>query len=249
MLRDPAPPVDALAGPSDRALLRLQAISGLAFATFLLLHLANTMLATLGQGRYDGFQRGVRGYYQWAPIELSVVIAAPLVHVAAAAVRILRRRRLRAKTGRTPPGAPGWRVRLHRYSGYYLVVVVVGHMLATRAPGVFLGIPADFSFLTFSLESMPLFFYPYYISFAFCGVIHVTHGTLLALRVLGLRLPSWATAPRSRPFWVVVSLAALMALAGVLALGGAFHPVDRGRFGEFRALYERLLPEGARPWD
>ena len=41
---------------SERALIRIQAITGLLFATFLVLHLVNTMLAAAGQSVYDGWQ-------------------------------------------------------------------------------------------------------------------------------------------------------------------------------------------------
>jgi hypothetical protein len=207
------------------------------------------MLASLGQGTYDGYQRAVRGYYQFPVVEIVAVLGAALAHMAAGALRILGRRR-RARLARSPGAAgaqPTLRVRLHRWSGYYLTAVFAGHVVATRAPGL-LGHPADFSFLTFSLRQLPGFFYPYYALFVVSGVYHLAHGLLVALRVFKVRLPGAATAPRSTPFWAVAGLGSAAGLVAVLALGGRFFPVDTHRFPEFQALYERFVPVSLRPW-
>ena len=42
---------------------KLQAISGLIFATFVAVHLLNTCLASLGPGAYDGGSRGRCAWY------------------------------------------------------------------------------------------------------------------------------------------------------------------------------------------
>src|SRR5262249_33553628 len=148
---------------SDRSLIRIQAVSGLAFAVFLCLHLANTALATAGQGRYDAFQGAARGFYQFPAIEIALVVGAATVHACASIARILRRR------GRRAAPIP-LRPRLHRWSGYYLLLVLGGHCRATRGVGLFFGAPADFSFLNLSLSEWPWAFYPYYLLFAAAGL-------------------------------------------------------------------------------
>jgi succinate dehydrogenase/fumarate reductase cytochrome b subunit len=235
---------DPRAWISEKALIRVQAVSGLVFATFLVLHLGNLASATFGQPAYDWYMAKARGYYQLAPVELVGVVGAALVHMAAGVARILRRRARRADGVSKPPH---WRVRLHRYSGYYLMAAFVGHVIATRGPGL-VGHAADFSFLTLSLETAPYFFYPYYVLFAASGFYHLGHGTVAALRIVGARLPKGATSPRSRAFWAWAVAGATIAGVGVLSLGGHLHPVDRSRFSEWKAFYTEILPAGWSPW-
>jgi hypothetical protein len=226
---------------SEKTLIRVQAVSGLVFGVFLLLHLGNLAAALLGQASYDAFMRNARLYYQFPLVEIAGVVGAAGVHLGAGVMRILRRRKA-AQADTTPT----WRVRLHRWSGYYLMAAFAGHVAATRLPGLF-GHPADFSFLTFSLTFAGAFFYPYYALFAASGLYHLTHGTIVGLRVLGVKLPRAATNPRSIPFWAWSALGAVVALAGVLALGGNFFAVDTARFDEWRGVYD-FVPERLRPW-
>src|SRR4051794_10494905 len=89
-------------GLSEARLARIQAVSGLLFATFLVLHLANTMLAAAGQDVYDAYQRAMRWYYQLALVEIVCVVGSIVVHMWASATRMLRRRqrnRERARLG------------------------------------------------------------------------------------------------------------------------------------------------------
>jgi succinate dehydrogenase/fumarate reductase cytochrome b subunit len=230
----------------ERTLIRIQAASGLLFAAFLTLHLLNTILAARGQATYDGYQRVVRWFYQFPLVEIVVVLGAGLVHLGAGAVRILRRRR-RARSGQSHEARPTLRVRLHRYSGYYLGLMFMGHAIATRGPGL-IGHPADFSFLTFSLRQLPVIFYTYYALFVVAGIYHLVHGVLVGLRVLSVRLPGSATAPRSKPFWAFVGVTSAAGLVGVMALGGTFFTVDTHRFPEWQTLYERFVPPSLRPW-
>jgi hypothetical protein len=232
------------AGPSEKNLARVQAISGLVFATFLVLHLVNTALAPAGQAAYDGFQRAARRFYQIPVIEAALILAAS-VHWVAGAIRVVRRWR------RGPKGAaakPPWRIRLHRWSGYYLLLALYGHVLATRGGAWFYGMPADFSFLTFSLRHWPLYFYPYYALLFASGFYHLVHGAIVGLRLLGARLPASLGAMHSRPFWAATAVGALLGALGVAALGGLLFGVDTHRFAEFYAFWDRYFPKSMRPW-
>ncbi len=219
------------------ALVRIQALSGMAFAVFLSLHLANTVSAMFGQAAYDGLQRLLRWYYQFPPVEIACVVGAALVHVSAGIARM--KLRPRKAPGATIP----WRVRLHRWSGYVLMLLFAGHVTATRGPGLLLGVPADFSYLTFSLGYWPLFFYPYYLVLFASGAWHLLNGVSTAAAVLapGVRLsPAWAP--------VGAGVAVVCGLMGILALGGNLFEVDTHRYAEFRALADRFYPEWLRPW-
>lgn len=227
---------------SERVLVRVQAVSGLSFATFLALHLANSVAASLGPESYDALMARLRGYYQTPLVEILAVGASGAVHVACGLAR-LRNRRRRAReqrrAGRAPVRAPLW-LRVHRLSGYFLLLVIVGHVLATRGPGLFLDQPADFSYLTFSLTTWPAAFFPYYFLLFSSGTYHLMYGAGQALRVFGLR-PNLAP-HSSRLAAALFGVALLGGVAGILAMGGILAEPDTSRFGEFRALYERYAP-------
>lgn len=227
---------------SERRLAQVQAVTGLAFATFLLVHLVNTALATFGQGTYDGYQRAVRHYYQAPGLELVLVVLAPLLHVAAGLVRA--RRRLRKARERSASPGP-LRNRLHRYAGYVLVLFFVGHVIATRGPGLVMDEPADFSFLTFSLEQYPAWFYPYYALFALAGSYHLIHGVASALPVLRARVSQRWLAPRSPRFWTAAGVAGALLLVGLTALGGLWFEVDTRRFDTWHEVWARFFPFAA----
>lgn len=234
----------ALAEPRirNKTLIRVQAWSGLVFATFLVLHLGNLVAALFGAGVYDAWMRTMRWYYQFPPIEIFAVVGSAGVHIGAGILRIVRRRRERQNER-----PPTLRVRLHRLSGYMMMAAFAGHVAATRLPSLY-GTPVDHSLLGFSLTYAGVFFYPYYVLFAASGFYHLGNGAIGALRIVGARLPRGMTAPRSRLFWAWALAGALFALLGVLALGGAFHELDRTRFLEWQAYFDELVPAGWAPW-
>ena len=199
-----------------RRLIRVQAISGMAFFAFAAVHLTNTMLATAGEGTYDGFQRVARVVYQFPVVELGVMIAL-IVHVVAGVMRIVERRRQKK-----PAHVPR-RLLLHRLSGYFLLAVVFGHIIATRGPSLVRGIYPEFIGLNFSLTSMPYFFFPYYILFGLAGLYHGVNGATVALTALGVRVPEELR--RGPVFITGVSVGALLVVLGVLSIGGVIFPV------------------------
>lgn len=216
-MRDPDPTPTPAAFP-ERRLLRLQAISGLIFAVFLLLHLVNVMVSAFGPDLYDAFQVQVRPLYQNPVVELPLLFGSLAVHIVVGVLRLRRR-----------PRSRGWarlplRTRLHRLSAYFLLVVIVGHIAATRLPSVIDGVWLGFAGLTFSMEWMPGIFYPYYVVLGLTGLYHGSYGAYLALRSLGVRLPTvtamggWATVP--------LVVASLLIGLGVLSFGGHLFAID-----------------------
>jgi succinate dehydrogenase/fumarate reductase cytochrome b subunit len=219
----------------EARLIRGQALSGLVFAVFLSLHLANAAAGALGPSAYDGFLARARLVYQFPPFEVLAVGAAAAVHASYGIRRWRARRRAARDGGRA--AVPGW-LRLHRASGWLLLAVLPGHVLATRGPGLLLDLPADFSFLRFSLQTWPWFMAPYYVALYSAGLYHLLHGSLLALRVAGLRAP----APAARGARVLLFIALAAGGAAVAAMAGASGPADTSRYGAFRALYEEYAP-------
>ncbi|MEN8161087.1 MAG: hypothetical protein ABFS41_13530, partial [Myxococcota bacterium] len=102
----------------ERRWRRVQAGSGLLFAVFAGVHLANQWLAVLGPEVYDGFQAGARRFYQHPALEPTLVLLPLLVHVVAG----LRRMRITGLFGR----GGTLRMRLHRATGYFLLLVIFG---------------------------------------------------------------------------------------------------------------------------
>ena len=200
---------------TNRTLTRIQAGSGSVFSIFAILHLMNTTLAALGPGVYDGYQSTLRPLYQYPAVEL-LGLALPLsIHVAAAVVRWRRLGfRFRERSLRS---------RLHSLSGVYLLLVITGHVVATRGPSLMLGFDPGFAGLAFSLWWQPLVFYPYYLIFSLSALYHTANGLLLALGTFGRPAPSsWRRGPG---FWVPLAAMALLLVLGVLGLGGQLYDI------------------------
>ena len=219
---------------SEAHLIRGQALSGLAFGLFLTLHLANTVAGAWGEASYNAFLGTARAFYQFPPIEILGVAGAAIVHGTYGVRRGLRRRRRRREG--IEPVAPAW-LRWHRRSGWFLLLVLVGHVGATRGPGLVADLPAEFSFLRFSLNTWPLL-WPYYFLLFSAGLYHLLHGGAIALHVAGLAVGP-PTARRAR---VLLLLGLLGGGAGVLSMGGAWGEADTGRDPAYRSFYEEYLP-------
>jgi succinate dehydrogenase/fumarate reductase cytochrome b subunit len=213
---------------SDDRLIRIQALSGATFLVFVVAHLANTSLAAGGAEAYDGFQRAARGVYQLPLVEILLVLAPLAVHFAAAITRL---RRSGFRRGPQPI-----RTQLHRFTGYFLLVVILGHLFATRGSDLFFDAAPGFGGLSFSLWWMPWMFYPYYLLLALCGLYHGAHGLLIALGTFGVRLP--AGLHKGPGFWVPVGLVAAALIVAVLKIGGHLGDVPDPRDNDYARLYE-----------
>lgn len=211
-------------------LARVQAVSGLLFSLFALVHLTNTALAVLGADLYDGFQSSARGIYQWPPLELALV-AALIVHVVSGVLRMRGRRGSKAR--------PPLRLRLHRYAAYYLALFVFGHMAATRLPALLADAPPFFGGVSFSMSFVPWFFYPYYALLGIAGLYHLFYGVPVALGVLGVHAPQWIR--RGPGFWLPVGAGALVIVMALLAFGGLLYEIDDPFDNDFARAYQTAI--------
>src|SRR5262249_2635872 len=150
--------------------------------------------------------------YQFPPLELGLVMAPLLVHVAAG-VRRLRR----------DPAPRELRARLHRWSGVFLLVVIFGHIAAVRGSSFVYGVYPEFEGLELSMWLAPWLFYPYYALFAVAALYHGLNGAGVALATLGVRVPS--VARWGIGFWVPTTAAMLLAVVAVLGIGGWLYPL------------------------
>jgi succinate dehydrogenase/fumarate reductase cytochrome b subunit len=209
---------------TDRKLQQAQAISGALFGAFLLFHLVNTAIAVRGAEVYDGVQNQLRAVYQVPIIELGLVLAPLLAHMGLALTSMWRRR------GKSLP-TPGWPARLHRWSGRFLLIFVLGHVGATRLPALLADAPPRFAGVAFTFQWIPLYFWPYYPLLALAGWYHFLFGLGTALPQLGLRSAGKLLSPRTLA--VTFALGAVALLAGIVTFGTADASVRESPFAKF----------------
>lgn len=206
---------------------KIQAVTGLAFALFLTLHLANTWLASLGPGPYDGVQGVLRTFYQFAPFE-AVFLAALAVHAVSGLLRIWTE----------PKRSLSARARWHRYAGFFLLVFIGGHILAVRGASWFYGVYPGFEGLAFSIAAVPGYFYPYYFLLAVAGLYHGLNGAGIAISRLGRPMTLTGTALRR-----ATAAGAVLTVLALGGFGGWFYDVGDVASSDFALLTTRIAGE------
>ena len=202
---------------------KLQAGSGLIFAVFLLLHLINTWAASLGALAYDSLQQLLRSAYQSALIEV-LILAALGVHIVSGISRILIE----------PKRVLTTRARWHRYAGFFLLLVMAGHITAVRGASWFYGVYPEFAGLAFSMAAVPGYFYPYYFLLGVAGFYHGANGVGIALNRLDW---SWPNLVIPTPALARITLvAALLTGTALLGFGGWLFDVGNVRDSAFAHL-------------
>lgn len=215
-------------------LAKIQAISGLCFAAFLVLHLATIVSAVGGAASYDSTLASLRTIYRAHPIvEFTLIGLSAAVHLTCALLQILKRRK-------TPHPTPSLRLRIHRFSGYFLMIVIVGHVFATRVMPALGEGPADYSYLAFSVLMWPALINPYYYALGLAGAIHFGLGLGFAASTLAPR--SWGEAATRRASIAATAVAGILVFAGVTGIIAGAAKADQARFSEYRALYGRWMP-------
>lgn len=215
------------AAGTETRLKQAQAIAGALFGTFVLIHLSNIAIAPFGVDAFNTYQRALRQFYQHPIIELLVVMGPLLVH-AGAGIWLYFIRRQRPMSARRP-----LLQRLHTWAGCFLLLVIVGHVLAVRGPSFFYGVFPEFEGLSFSLWYFPAYFYPYYFLLALAGFYHATNGLRTLAARQGVRIS------RDVQVWATV-IAALWILVALLSLGGVLTDVGNQSDHGFAQLTSRL---------
>lgn len=198
----------------ERALVKAQITAGALFATFVTLHLSNILIAPLGIDAFNSYQQILRVFYQHPVIEITIVIAPLVVHaVAGVGLAIIRKKR----------GPRPLRARFHTWAGFFLLLFIGGHVLATRGPSFFFGVFPGFEGLSFSLWYVPWYFYPYYFLLGLAGFYHASGGIIRALARQGLRV-------KQHHHYAATAIIGALLIVSLLALGGHLfetgHPAD-----------------------
>lgn len=206
----------------------LQAGSGLLIALFVAVHLLNTWLAVLGSQVYDHVQTLVRQGYQFPPLEV-LLMAALLLHSVVGLLRIWQEPRRDLST----------RARLHRYAGLFLTVVMAGHILAVRGASWFFDVYPGFAGLAFTLEALPLYFYPYYFLLGLAGFYHGLNGIGIAFTRLRAEPSPWRLS--NRHLYRACVTAGILTAATLLAFGGLWTDIGNPEQSDFALLAHDLL--------
>ncbi|MGI9328016.1 MAG: hypothetical protein ACR2PZ_22540 [Pseudomonadales bacterium] len=199
---------------------KLQAGTGLLFAAFVAVHLTNTWLASLGAAAYDSVQQYLRVIYQFPPVEV-LVLAALATHLLVGLLRIWQE----------PRRVLNLRARLHRYAGFFLALVIGGHILAVRGSSWFYDVYPEFAGLAYSVSAVPGYFYPYYFLLGVAGFYHALNGVAIAAPRLG-----WSISVPTPTLRLATSSAAVLTLSALMGLGGVWTDVGEPAQSEFAQL-------------
>ena len=104
----------------------------------------------------------------------------------------------------------------------------LGHALATRVQ--YMARPAGIELASFTLITLPHYFYPYYTLLAVGGAYHLVYGLS--------RISNYYGAPirintRSRTFRIIAGTACLAMLSIIPVLGGIIRPVEISRYLDY----------------
>jgi len=209
---------------------RVQAASGLIFATFLAVHLATTFSAIFSPDAFTAVQRTMRIGYQFVVLEIGIA-AAVLVHIVAG---IKRWRRLGPQAGRAR--------RLHRWTAVFLALVIFEHVTGTRGLNLYSGADTGFGAVSFTLHWFPEWFAPYYLVLGSAGIFHALYGGLTALSRFG-----WHPAIRLRGsaalWWTSAIGVGAIGLA-LAAFAGLLYAVPDAFDNDYARFYLDTLGEG-----
>ncbi|KAJ3051909.1 hypothetical protein HK097_007077 [Rhizophlyctis rosea] len=226
---------------SDHTLTTIQALTGLTFSTFSLIHLTGHSLATISFRLADSAIFANREYYQipyWEPVLVGGVV---IVHAAAGAVKAYRRRARKrvaaAKRKGDDEGSGNEEnggvlkktesetvkgLRYHRWSGYVLGLFYGGHVYATRInPIRVLPDPSvvDLTYAAYTMHWLPVWFPAYYLALGTAGLYHTffgIHQSLVHFKVIK---------PTTRPWTKILYGCTAVMASTVAALCGVYETV------------------------
>lgn len=213
----------------ERHLKTAQIGSAIVFLPFLLIHLGNAVLAIFGPDTYDGFQSAAQQIYQRPFIEISLLIAPLLIHLLSGLTLLLLNRHRQTHHP--------IRRRLHTWTGLFLALVILGHVVATRGLPWAYDFHTGFAGVSFSLWWMPWYFYPYYFLLFMAGAYHSLNGSSL----LSQRLFSRALIANQGQMQVVMLFSALVIFVALLSFGGNLRDNPDPRDNDFARLYQTLF--------
>ena len=209
---------------------RAQALTGAIFASFILVHLLNTWSGSFGPDTYNSLQGMLRSIYQTLAVEL-ILLSALAVHIVVGLLRI----RIEPRRVLTT------RAKIHRYTGFFLLAVIGGHIFAVRGPSWLADVYPEFTGVAFAIDYLPWVFYPYYFALAVAGLYHCINGLGIAAHKLGVR-----ASLSGRSLALATSVAAGMTLLALLNFGGVMRDIDDPNDSDFARLALEFIGQEVR---
>jgi hypothetical protein len=223
---------------STLVLKKLTAASGLYFGIFLIMHFVNHYSLYFGLDYATNNMILFRKVYQNPIFEIGLVLSL-LTHYVSNTMIYLHRTKIEksgklkkddttsTKKDHTSHGEI--ELMAHRYTGYFLSLSVIGHILATRIlPIIALPDPKeyDYTFLTYAQKKLfgPLFGM-YLVLFGIAGGWHLLYGTRSAIVTL-----FFGSSVTGKPFPIYLKpLAAInhiLIINALVTLGGVYYMID-----------------------
>jgi hypothetical protein len=211
----------------------VQAISGLAFGSFLVMHFLCHYSLSIGWQTAQDRLLLFRTIYQHPVFEISLVVALA-THMTSNTVLYMRRKH--------EPHADPERT-AHHYAGYIMVPMLLGHVIATRiGPLVLLEDPDeyDYSFVSKAVDLLPKYVFPIYLAlFGMAAGWHFIYGVYSSVSLLTGHSALGKPFPMVLKNLAVVHHAAI--LSAVLALTGYYYFIDKDSKAELhKTLFEKM---------
>jgi len=214
---------------ATRSLVTAQAIAGSLFTVFLAIHLINTLMALAGVEDYNQFQTAAQVFYQQPLIEFLFVALPLLIHAYVGVVLLMRKR----KKGLTLQ----WKQRLNSWAGIFLLLVVFGHIAATRGIALFNDIDTGFAALSFSIWWMPAYFIPYYFLLFMAGWFHGYNGVARLTNRINRSVSAMMI--RAKP--AVMTLSAVLVAISLLSFAGLRYEIPDPTDSDYARVYAELF--------
>lgn len=229
---------------------KLNAASGLAFGSFMVLHLSCHASLNLGWERAEKNLHRARIIYQNPAFEILLLVAL-MVHMVSNVVLYTNRRKIhkavafssstsssKKEAGAKEPEGT-LELKAHRAAGIILSLSIFGHVAATRiAPLLILDDPSeyDYSFVTQANRKFPWnSFSVYLMIFSVAGVWHVIYGTRSAFAILSGGSVHGTRFPMTLKF--LSSACQMIMISAVAASTGYYYVIDTETKA---ALHEKL---------
>lgn len=214
--------------PSIRQLKKLQALSGLIFGVFLVMHLLTHYSLNLGWDTAHSYQQLFRRIYQHPRVEI-VIFGSLVVHMYSNTMIYIYRGKLAAdKKEGSATEKISLELKGHRYAGYFLAFSIFGHVAATRIGPMFIMDDAseyDYGFISKANELLPSnLFLGYLVVLGATGVWHLIYGTRSAIATLRGKSVMGTKFPISLKMVALTSH--ILIISACLALGGFYYTVD-----------------------
>jgi uncharacterized membrane protein len=208
---------------------KCQAVTGLYFSAFLLLHLFNHFLAILGEDQYNNFLQFSRKIYQNPYVELSLLFTVS-VHVFCAITLWIKRKKRKIEEP--------FLTTAFRWCGWFLMIIVPVHFYFGRIMPFQKSVDVNFAFSAFGLTNLTQIYFPYYFFFSSFAIIHMIVGITKSLEITKLKTIS------QKLHWVhylIVFLLIVLISLVLMSYSNFFYAVDKyNQFSFWKEYYEKL---------